>query len=101
MTMATSAPTVTHLKPGSLAFGDAWKSTENMSTTTTNRTGHLAMFQIVCAVEPIPSGPATALTTGPVSTTASSTVASRMIITSVIRICSGLSFQNGRPSGVS
>ncbi len=59
------------------------------------------MFQTVCAVEPIPSGPATALTTGPVSTSAISTAASRTIITNVTRSCSGLSFQNGRPSGVS
>ena len=73
-----------------------------MVTTTISSTGHLAMFQIDTAVEPMPSGPATAVTIGageherqgherPACTS----------ITSVTRICSGRSFQNGRPSGVS
>jgi hypothetical protein len=72
-----------------------------MRMTTASMTGHLAMFQIVWAVEPMPSGPATALTTGPVRTMASSTAASRTIITSVTSSRSGRSFQIGRPSGVS
>ena len=59
------------------------------------------MSQTVVAVEPIPSGSATASTTGPVRTIARATNASIRIITSVTRICSGRSFQNGRPSGVS
>ena len=59
------------------------------------------MSQIDTAVLPMPSGPATASTTGPVSTIASGHGASSMIITSVTSSCSGRSFQNARPSGVS
>ena len=70
--------------------------------TSTSSTGHFAMFQMSTAVEPMPSGSATALTIGPVSTSADGDRAStRMIITSVTSSCSGRSFQNGRPSGVS
>ena len=72
-----------------------------MVTITASSTGHLAMSQIDTAVLPMPSGPATAVTMGPVSTSATATSASRTSITSVTRICSGRSFQNGRPSGVS
>jgi hypothetical protein len=59
------------------------------------------MFQIDTAVEPIPSGPATASTTGPVRTSASATAASSTTISTVTSSCSGRSFHNGRPSGVS
>ena len=72
-----------------------------MSTTTSSSTGHFAMSQIETAVEPMPRGPATAETMGPVSTIASATAASITTMTSVTRICSGRSFQKGRPSGVS
>ena len=92
---------MTHLKPGSLTFGAAWNSTANMRITAISMIGHFAMLKTVCAVEPIPSGPATAETTGPVRTSPSSTAASSRIITSVTSSCSGRSFQNGRPSGVS
>ena len=59
------------------------------------------MSQIVRAVLQKPSSPPTASTTGPVSTSATATSASRMIITRVTRICSGRSLKNERPSGVS
>ena len=65
-------------------------------------TGHLAMLQMVTAVSLRPIGPATASThragqrPGP---TASSAIS--RIIARVTAICSGRSFQNGRPSGVS
>ena len=42
-----------------------------------------------------------ASTTGPVMTSANARIAIRMTIISVTRSCSGRSFQNGRPSGVS
>ena len=68
---------------------------------TNSITGHLAMFQTSTAVEPIPSGLATALTTGPVSTSESASRVTSTIIAKVTSSCSGRSFQNGRPSGVS
>ena len=64
-------------------------------------TGHLAMFQIVVAVLDSPIGSATASTIGPVRTRPRATSASRITIARVTSICSGRSFQNGRPSGVS
>ena len=63
--------------------------------------GHLAMFQTSTAVSPRPIGPATASTTGPVRTRPRASSAIRTTITSVTASCSGRSFQNGRPSGVS
>jgi hypothetical protein len=50
------------------------------------RTGHLAMSQIVVAVLPMPIGPATALTIGPVRTIPSAITASRITSTRVTRI---------------
>ena len=64
-------------------------------------TGHLAMFQTSTAVPPRPIGPATASTTGPVRTRPTASSAIMTIIARVTAICSGRSFQNGRPSGVS
>ena len=72
-----------------------------MSRKTTAITGHLAMFQTSTAVSPIPSGSAIASTTGPVRTRPSASSAISTIIARVTAICSGRSFQNGRPSGVS
>ena len=89
------------MNPPTFTFGAAKKSTENMPTTTSISTGHFTMSQIVVAVLPIPSGSATASTIGPVSTSASATSASSTTMTNVTTICSGRSFQNGRPSGVS
>ena len=64
-------------------------------------TGHLAMSQIVVAVLESPIGSATASTIGPVRTRPRATIAISRIIARVTSICSGRSFQNGRPSGVS
>ena len=89
------------MNAGIFTFGEKWKSTLNMNITTTSSTGHLAMFQMSTAVPPIPSGPATASTTGPVRTTDSRTSASSRTMISVTRICSGLSLKKPRPSGVS
>ena len=79
------------MNDGILTFGEKWYRTLNISMTTTSSTGHLAMFQIVTAVDPMPSGPATACTTGPVSTTASRTIASSRIMISVTSSCRGRS----------
>lgn len=52
----------------------------------------------------MPRGLATALTTGPVSTsdrTTAAAAAARITIASVTSSCCGRSFQIGRPSGVS
>ena len=49
----------------------------------------------------MPIGPATASTSGPVITIPTASSASSRTITRVTAICSGRSFQNGRPSGVS
>ncbi len=68
---------------------------------TANKTGHLAISQTVSAVSPTPIAPPTASTTGPVSTSAKQIAASMITITKVIRICSGRSLKNERPSGVS
>ncbi len=57
------------------------------------------MFQALTAVPWMPSGSATASTIGPVSTSDSATRETSTTITSATRICSGRSFQNGRPSG--
>ena len=59
------------------------------------------MFQTVTAVEPTPSGPATASTTGPVRTSPTTSITPSRTIARVTAICSGRSFQNGRPSRVS
>ena len=64
-------------------------------------TGHLAMFQTSTAVSLRPIGEAIASTTGPVRTRPTASSAISRIIASVTAICSGRSFQNGRPSGVS
>ena len=64
-------------------------------------TGHLAMFQTSTAVSPMPSGPATASTTGPVITRPIASTARSTTITSVTRTWNGRSFQNGRPSRTS
>ena len=101
MNSATTAPGVIHLKPGSRTFGEAWKSTANMVSTSTTMTGHLAMSQTVWALEPTPIGSATALTTGPVMTSPIASAARIRIIARVIRTWTGLSFQKGRPSWIS
>jgi hypothetical protein len=67
---------------------------------TTAIAGHLATFQIATAVEPTPSGSATASTTGPLSTSPMTSITPSRTIVSVTAICSGRSFQNGRPSRV-
>ena len=72
-----------------------------MMMTTTSSTGHLAMSQTVTAVDPMPSGWATAVTIGPVSTMAAATRARSTTMTSVTTSWRGRSFQIGRPSGVS
>ena len=63
-------------------------------------TGHLAIWQTVTAVSPIPSGRGDSFTIGPVRISASTTTA-RISMISVTSIWSGRSFQIGRPSGVS
>ncbi len=63
--------------------------------------GHLATFQTSTAVEPMPSGLATAPTTGPVRTRARASAAIIATSTSVTATCSGRRFQNGRSSAVS
>jgi hypothetical protein len=68
---------------------------------TTAIAGHLATFQIATAVEPTPSGPATASTTGPLSTSPTTSITPSRIMVRVTAICSGRSFQKGCPSRVS
>jgi hypothetical protein len=72
-----------------------------MMLTSTTSTGHLAMSQIVTAVEPTPTSLPTCSASPPVTTTAIAETASRTTITSVMRTCCGRSFQNGRPSPTS
>ena len=72
-----------------------------MITTTSAITGHLAMSQTVTAVSPAPTRSPTSRRAGPVTTTASAQSASSRIITTVIPIWIGRSFQNGRPSSTS
>jgi hypothetical protein len=59
------------------------------------------MSQTSVAVLPIPIALPTSSTTGPVRTRESATSASRMTMIRVTSSCSGRSFRNGRPSGVS
>ena len=72
-----------------------------MSTTTAASTGHLAMFQTVTAVLPRPMALPTACASGPVTTRESATSATSTTAIRVMTICSGRSFQNGRPSPIS
>ena len=70
--------------------------------TITSSTGHLAMFQIVTAVSPSPIALADRLGQRAADDQRRATTsASISTITSVTRICSGRSFQNGRPSSIS
>ena len=69
-----------------------------MSMTTTNITGHLAMSHTVTAASPTPIALPIASATGPETMSATTTSAASSTITSVTTSCSGLSFQNGRPS---
>ena len=59
------------------------------------------MFHTVTAVLPSPMALPTACASGPVTTSDSATSATRMTAMRVMRICSGRSFQNGRPSPIS
>ena len=72
-----------------------------MSTTIATSTGHLAMLQTVTRVSLSPIALPMALASGPLTTSATATTAMRMTAISVMRICSGRSFQNGRPSPIS
>ena len=72
-----------------------------MNSTTIASTGHLAMSQMVTAVEPTPSDEPTCSATGPVSTRAASTRASISTSTNVTSICSGRSLMKERPSSTS
>ena len=70
-----------------------------MRLTTKASTGHLAIFQMVTAVEPKPISLPMASASGPVTTSAIRTRAKSIVIPRVTSTCSGRSFQNGRPSG--
>ena len=59
------------------------------------------MFQTVTAVSPRPTSSPTARASGPVTTIEIATSASSSTIATVITICSGRRFQNGRPSSTS
>ena len=72
-----------------------------MKLTSSTSTGHLAMSQAVTAASPRPITLPTCSASGPVRTTATAPIETRMIITSVIAIWTGRSFQNGRPSSTS
>ncbi len=73
-----------------------------MNTNIAISTGHLAMFQAVTAVLLIPDRLRNRIDDRSRSEPGRRrSLASRITITRVTRICSGRSFQNGRPSGVS
>jgi len=59
------------------------------------------MLKIVTAVPPSPTALPTDFASGPEITSESATIAVSRTIASVTRICSGRSFQNGRPSSTS
>ncbi len=84
-----------------MALGAAQYSSMNRNATTSSSTGHLAMPQIVTAVEPAPITSPTLRASGPVTTTAITDADSstRVVMVTPIRI--GIVFQIGRPSGMS
>ena len=64
-------------------------------------TGHLAMSQMVTAVEPRPSTFPTLCARPPVTTTMTAAATSKIIVTAVTPSRIGAVFQTGRPSGTS
>ena len=68
---------------------------------TSASTGHFAMSQTATAVLPRPTTSPTVSASGPVTTTATAHSASSRTMTIVMPSCSGRTFQNGRPSGIS
>ena len=72
-----------------------------MKLTTTSSTGHLAMFQTLTAVLPMPTRSPTFSASPPVRTTAIVEMASSVRSTSVSDTRTGSVFQIGRPSSMS
>ena len=72
-----------------------------MKLTTSRSTGHLAMFQTVTAVLPMPSRSPSFSASPPVSTTAIVEIASSVSSTRVSATRTGSVFQIGRPSSMS
>ncbi len=73
-----------------------------MSSTIANAsTGHLAMDHTICTVGPRPSASPMASVTGPEIAMMSAHTSRITMPISVTASCMGLSFRNGRPSGIS
>ena len=72
-----------------------------MKETISSRIGHLTMPQTLTNVSPRPMMSPISWATGPVKTTASAVIVSRMSRTTVIARRTGIFFQIGRPSGTS
>ena len=72
-----------------------------MNATTSSRIGIFARSKIVEKLLPAPIRLPTCSVMGPVTATPTITMTSSRISTSVVPICTGLSFHTGRPSSTS